>query len=82
LDDGDLVVRERVEALGDAPLDAVLDGDDPALVLAVGDRPDDGGDRLAELDVVCDGPRRAMGVRAGGTQRDGFHRRDLRRSLG
>lgn len=61
-DDRDVVLRECVQTLGDAALDAVLDWDDAAVVLAGGDGVDDCGDRLAEVDfaVVGDGRRRAV----------------------
>jgi len=44
LDDADLVLGKGVETLSDRSLDAVLDGDDAAVVLACGDGFDDCGD--------------------------------------
>jgi len=56
-DDGDVVVRDGVEALRHGALDAVLDGNDAAVVFARGDGVDDRRDRLAEVDLVAVGDR-------------------------
>ncbi len=65
-DDSGFVIRQRVERLGDAALDTVLDGDDAAFEIAVGNGLDDRGHRLAERHVVGDS--------AGGSMRVGSRR--------
>jgi hypothetical protein len=72
-DDRDVAVGERVQRLGHRPLDAVLDGDDAAVVLAASDAFDDAGHRLGELDVVGHGSGRTVGVRPLGTEREYLH---------
>jgi hypothetical protein len=59
-DDGHLVLGEGVQRLDDRTVGAVLDGDDPAVVLAAGDGLDDGRHRLGKGHLVGDGLGRAM----------------------